>query len=69
MTSNNVIKILVTKTQKERILNYASIKGYKTLSDYIRDLALQRNQFIEDKLKEIIKKIEKIETRIQTRDT
>ena len=65
MTSNNVVKFLVTKTQKERILTNASIKGYKTVSGYIRDLALNRNQFFEDKLKEIIRKIEKVDGKLQ----
>ena len=64
MTSNNVIKVLVTKTQKERILQNANIKGYKTISSYIRDLALSKNQFFEDKLKEIIRKIEKVEGKL-----
>ena len=65
MTSNNVVKILVTKSQKERILQNANIKGYKTVSGYIRDLALNKNQFFEDKLKEIIRKIENVEGKLQ----
>ena len=66
MTSNNVIKVLVTKNQKERILTNVNIKGYKTVSSYIRDLALNRNQFFEDKLKEIIRKIEKVDGKLQS---
>ena len=65
MTSNNIVKVLVTKSQKERILQNANIKGYKTVSGYIRDLALNRNQFFEDKLKEIIRKIEKVDGKLQ----
>ena len=65
MTSNNVINILVTKNQKERILTNASIKGYKTVSGYIRDLALNKNQFFEDKLKEMISKIENVDRKLQ----
>ena len=65
MTSNNIVKVLVTKNQKERILQNANIKGYKTVSSYIRDLALSKNQFFEDKLKEIIRKIEKVEGKLQ----
>ncbi|MAG52546.1 MAG: hypothetical protein CMH62_01135 [Nanoarchaeota archaeon] len=61
MTANNVIRIMVTKYQKERILQNASIKGYVTISGYMRDLALNKNQFVEDKLKEIVRRIEKIE--------
>lgn len=65
MTANNIVKVLVTKSQKERILQNANIKGYKTVSSYIRDLALNKNQFFEDKLKEIIRKIETVERRLQ----
>jgi len=65
MTSNNIVKVLVTKSQKERILQNANIKGYKTVSGYIRDLALNKNQFFEDKLKEIIRKIETVERKLQ----
>ena len=65
MTSNNIVKVLVTKTQKERILQNANIKGYKTVSGYIRDLALNKNQFFEDKLKEIIRKIETVDRKLQ----
>jgi len=64
MPSNNIIKVLVTKTQKERILSYVELKGYKTLSDYIRDLALNKTFIIEEKLKEIDKKIENLQRRI-----
>ena len=65
MTSNNIVKVLVTKNQKERILQNANIKGYKTVSSYIRDLALSKNQFFEDKLKEIIRKIDRVEGKLQ----
>ena len=65
MTSNNIVKVLVTKNQKERILQNANIKGYKTVSGYIRDLALNKNQFFEDKLKEIIRKIDRVEGKLQ----
>ena len=65
MTSNNIVKVLVTKSQKERILQNANIKGYKTVSGYIRDLALSKNQFFEDKLKEIIRKIENVDRKLQ----
>lgn len=56
--------VWVTKYQKERILQNASVKGYKTMSDYIRDITLHKNQFIEDKLTEILRRIEKLEGRI-----
>lgn len=64
MTANNAIRIMVTKYQKERILQNASVRGYVTVSDYIRDLALNKSQFVEDKLKEIVRRLEKIETKL-----
>lgn len=64
MIANKAIKIMVTKYQKERIMQNSSVRGYVTISDYIRDLALNKNQFIEDKLREILRRIDKLETRI-----
>lgn len=69
MTANNLIRVRVTKHQRERILQNASVKGYPTLSDYLRDLALNKNQFIEDKLREILRRIDKLETKLQIKES
>ena len=57
MVSNHIIKFLVNKDQLERIRNNASIKGYKTVSAYLRDLALNRDIRFETMLIEIHKEV------------
>jgi len=59
--SNHVVKFLVNKDQRERIKNNASIKGYKTVSAYLRDLALNRDIRFETMLIEIHKEVVKNE--------
>ena len=59
MASNHIIKFLVNKDQLERIKNNASIKGYKTVSAYLRDLALNRDMRFEAMLIEIHREVVK----------
>ena len=59
MVSNHIVKFLVTKDQLERIRTNASAKGHKTLSSYLRDVALNRGVFIEKLLLEIHNKVMK----------
>ncbi len=59
MASNQIIKFLVNKDQRERIKNNASIKGYKTVSAYLRDLALNRDIRFETMLIEIHREVVK----------
>ena len=61
MVQNNLVKFLVTKEQKERILRNTEKKGYKTVSKYIRDLALADSTFIE-KINEMHRRIMENET-------
>ena len=53
MTKNQVVKFLVDKHQLERLKTNASIKGHKTLSAYIREVALNRNYALEKMIIEI----------------
>ena len=43
MPRNNFIIIRVTRNQHDRIKNNASAKGYKTISAYLRSLALEHD--------------------------
>ena len=46
MKSNHMIKIAVTKDQKERIIARAKQNGYATVSAFIRDLALNSDFYV-----------------------
>lgn len=59
MVSNTIVKFLVDRDQFERIKINASLKGFKTLSSYLREISLNpedkilnKLQAIEDRLKE-----------------
>ena len=45
MPKNNVIKFVVTKEEKEQIKLRAKINGYKTMSAYVRAVAIN-NDFL-----------------------
>ena len=53
MRSTRSIRIRMTDSQYERILNRSRAKGFNTISSYIRNLALEKDFFIEDKLMEM----------------
>jgi len=60
MAKNHLLKFRVTLGQLEQVKDKAKIKGYVTLAAYLRDLALQGNDFIESKIIEtnyLVKKI------------
>ena len=57
MAKNHVIKFLVTEDQFNRVKTNASIKGHKTLSAYLRDLALNRDFLHEKMLVEIYREV------------
>ncbi|MBW2976579.1 hypothetical protein KY347_03985 [Candidatus Woesearchaeota archaeon] len=50
---NHKIEVLCTKEQHERIINHAHIKGFPTVSAFIRDFALRNPLTIEEKIAEI----------------
>lgn len=45
--------VRVTKNQHERVKNNAEAKGYKTISSYIRSMALEQGLSFEKKFEEI----------------
>jgi len=58
MTNSKYLFIRVTKIQHERIRNNAEAKGFKTISSYIRTIALEydlNSQKKIDEMYEIIK--------------
>ena len=61
MAQNNLIKFLVTSSQKEAIMRNAQRHGYTTLSKYMRDLALANSNII-DKIDAIHRRIMHDET-------
>ena len=57
MRKNHMIKFMVSKEQKEKILNNAKMNGYATISDYLRNLSLNNNLII--RIFEIVEDIQK----------
>jgi hypothetical protein len=59
MTKNHIVKFLLGKEQLRRLKANASAKGHKTLSAYLREIALNRDIFIEKMLVEILNEVVK----------
>ncbi|MFH1917088.1 MAG: hypothetical protein ABIJ21_07540 [Nanoarchaeota archaeon] len=57
MPKNRVIMIRVTNTQYERIVNNALAKGYKTISDYVRNSILGFDLLTETKIQKMFEVI------------
>lgn len=57
MVSNQYLMVRVTKIQKERVKQEAEAKGFRTISDYIRSLALEHAPNFDIKFNEIYKKL------------
>lgn len=57
MVNNKVISVRVTKNQHERVRNNAFAKGFKTVSAYVRSLALENDLIFEQKFNEIYNKL------------
>ena len=53
MTNNKVVVTRVTKNQFERIKINAQAKGFKSISDYLRALALEKDIVFEKKFDDI----------------
>lgn len=47
MPKNHVVRFVVTRDQKEKILDNARRNGYFTISSYLRNLALNHNLIVE----------------------
>ncbi|MFH1917369.1 MAG: hypothetical protein ABIJ21_08980 [Nanoarchaeota archaeon] len=65
MPKNRVIMIRVTNTQYERIVNNALAKGYKTISDYVRNSVLGFDFLTETKIHKIFEIIVEKKEKIQ----
>ena len=50
MVQNHTFRFRVSKSQFEKIKQEAQTNGYMQIAPFIRDLVLNRNQFIEDKI-------------------
>jgi hypothetical protein len=61
MGKNHVIIVRVSKSQKDRIEDNAKAKGFKTISGYVRDLALRYDSPLEKKVCEIHSKLSVVE--------
>jgi len=57
MVNQRCLIVRLTKNQHERVRTNAEAKGYKTISSYIRALALEQNMNFEDKFNEIYNKL------------
>ncbi len=57
MVKNHVVKFLVNHDQLSRLKSNASVKGHKTLSSYLRNIALERDLTFEKMLMEIHREI------------
>jgi len=53
------IQVRVTREQYERIKNKAQAKGFKTISSFIRKLALEKDLLFEQKFEEMYRAIVK----------
>jgi len=57
MVKNHIIKFLVNEDQFSRIRCNASARGHKTISSYLRDLALSRDLRFEMMISEIHREV------------
>ena len=57
MPKNKMIIIRVSKLQYERIVNNAQAKGHKTVSNYIRSIALGFDMLTETKIQKIFEAV------------
>lgn len=57
MVSNQYLMVRVTKVQKERVKQEAEAKGFRTISDYIRSLALEHAPNFDIKFNEMYQKL------------
>ena len=60
MAQNHTCKFKVTATQLETIKQIARTNGYIKLAPYLRDLALNRNGFVESKIIETHANVKRI---------
>ena len=61
MAKNHILRIRVTKAQKERIRENAEAKGFTTISAYLRSLALGGDTLLERRILAIYNKLFEVE--------
>ena len=64
MVQNHTFRFRITKSQFEQIKQDAKSKGYVTVASYLRDLALKRNNLIEEKILETNIMVKNIQQRL-----
>ena len=57
MANRRCLVVRLTKNQHERVKSDAESKGYKTVSSYIRAIALEHDLSLQRKLDEMYKRI------------
>jgi len=57
MNNGRYLMVRLTKSQHERVKINAQAKGFKTVSDYIRSLALERDKVFEERFNEMYEKL------------
>jgi hypothetical protein len=50
MPKNHVIVVRVTRSQKDTIQENADAKGFSSISDFVRDIALKNESILERKI-------------------
>lgn len=60
MVMTHELRIKITKSQHEKIIQNAQTKGYATVSDYIRNLALDKEEMIGAKIIETNKLVKDV---------
>ena len=65
MVQNHTFRFRVSKAQYDKVKQEAKSRGYVRLAPYIRDIMLDRNQLIEEKIIETNNMVKKILEAIQ----
>jgi len=60
MPKTHIIKCWVTKSQHEKIASEAHANGYVFIAHYLRDLALNKNKLLEEKILDTNEKVRKL---------
>ena len=61
MTKTQLLVVRLSKSQKDKVMLDAQVRGYKTVAHYIRNLILETQIPIERKINEIYEKIIRVD--------
>ena len=53
MAKETVLRVRLTASQMNRIKELSTVLGYSSVSDYVRDLSLNKGFWFEERVKEI----------------